>query len=216
MTRRILDIIADVLTLLALTVAAVGHVGFGGHLTGLLRDPRNHLWAMQVREVTLPPLIGSGVCLGLLGVVITLSLVISTGPEFLARLECIGAFGFALGAMLFQILLVTAHARVPFPGDMFGAHHEGQGWLILGIIATGFAIFFSLVRMIWTMPPRSAPALAAPERDMPRERRQDETHYDEPRRPRPHPPALPIDPLAMETERILPEESQIRPNKEES
>lgn len=215
MARRVLDILADVLTLLALTVAAVTHVGLGGYLTGLQMDPQGALWAHQITLVTRPTLLGSGICLGVLAILVTLSLVIHWNL-LLRRIWNLSMFAAALGSMLFQVLLITAHSRIPVPPNMLRDHLQGEKLLVIGLVATGFTIFFSLVRMIWTMLPQAAPSSG--DRPDPDRRDRSDRELSGRERPdranRPAPPALPLDPMALETEQLPPEDMQIRPGKE--
>lgn len=149
MARRVLDVIADVLTLLAVTVAAIAHVAFLGRLSASFTPPQDEPWITQLWDIARSNVIGSGLCLGLLLVLVGMSLLVHAGPV-LRRVWNLGMFATAAGSMLFQVMLITAHGRFRFMQP--AGEGDGTGLLIMGIVATGSAIFFSLARMIWTMP----------------------------------------------------------------
>jgi len=197
MARRILDVIADVLTLLALTLAAVMHVAFNGNRLGMLGDPGADVWwNAWLSQLAGPNLIGSGICLGFLGLLVVVSLLVTRGPQWLARLGVLAMFGASLGAMLFQVMLLTAYARSRVPMQAIRAYSDGYVLLVIGLVATGVAIVCSLARMIWTMPSFGS---AEPTREVR--------------------PGVVIGPesedlVLLETERVTSDEMGVRPGKE--
>src|SRR3954454_4940334 len=120
MLRRVLDVIADVLTLCAITVAAIGHVAFGGNLAGMLTDPLINHWVFWVSNMADSNLAGSGIFLGLLAVLIVLSLV-KNWPPIVMRIFNLGMFACAVATMLFQIMLMSAFSRARIPPEALTA-----------------------------------------------------------------------------------------------
>lgn len=158
--RTILNILADVLTLIALSVASIGLVGLHSAVqTAWLNvnlDPR---WLTNVSIATGQNIAGAGVCLGLLGAALVASLVAPLNP-LARRLLTLGMFGCSFVAMLFLVALMTLLERLQMPMEIVFLRDDGQGMIVAAMVGTAFAIFFSLVRMLWTMPPESSSAPA--------------------------------------------------------
>jgi hypothetical protein len=152
--KTVLNIIADVLTLIAVCVAAIGHVlpWFDvverAPMVGNLRSGpgfRVELGNFQAEVAT-----RSAVALGALAAVVCLSLLIHWGPA-MRRLLNLGMFAGAFLALLFEILAFTGYSNWvdTRPVQM----HSPLVGLRMALVATGVAVGLSLVRMIWTMPP---------------------------------------------------------------
>lgn len=173
--KNILNVIADILTLVALSIAAVGHVLNWYDFDRWYRyqpqrtkefvekwvDGKRELLAEKRQPVMPQEFVDrvmesqywhasrSGAALGGLAFLIMLSLVFPWGPG-MRRLLNLLMFGAAFAALLFEVLFVRG-LETP-DGIPAGLEWAGPGFL-LALIPTCFAIGFSLIRMIWTMPP---------------------------------------------------------------
>jgi hypothetical protein len=146
--KNVLNVIADILTLMAVCVAAIGHV---------------LPWYGANRESPDLPYIDlyywhfswSGTALAVLGVLIGLSLLVNWGAA-MRRLLNLGMFASAFVALLFELMIFSnyLHGQPPMRFE-----HTDVGFH-MAMIATCVAVFFSLLRMLWTMPPsrRVSPA----------------------------------------------------------
>jgi hypothetical protein len=173
--KNFLNVIADILTLVALSVAAVGHVlnwydfdRWYRYQPQRIRDFEKRVDGKLVQEIRQPALpqgfvdrvmesqhwhaTNSGAALGALAFLVMLSLVFPWGA-MMRRLLNLLMFGAAFTALLFEVLFVRG-LETP-DGLPAGLEWAGPGFL-LALIPTCFAIGFSLIRMIWTMPPARA------------------------------------------------------------
>lgn len=163
--KIVLNVIVDMLTLLALCVAAIGHV--------LPWFDRNRMTNMQVfgrAAVDLAALtdfqqwhaVRSGTALGILAMLVCLSLVINWGPA-MRRVLNLGMFACAFVALLFELLIFSNYELVGPQRHL--QINDTEGGYGLAMIPTCFALFFCLLRMIWTMPPTrpTVPAMDLPE-----------------------------------------------------
>jgi hypothetical protein len=152
--RNILNVIADILTLVAVCVAAIGHVlpWFDSARMGLPPDMGRRLIELQMVQAA-----RSGTALAVLAGLIFLSLLIRWGPG-LRRLLNIAMFMSAFAALLFELLIFSSlpHREGWHPVQL----GETEPGFAVAMIATCFAIFFCLLRMLWTMPPTRPPRLA--------------------------------------------------------
>jgi len=146
--KNILNVIADVLTLLAVCLAAVGHVLPWFNVSrlqfGQLWQPQEALWNFQAWHAS-----RSGVALAILGLLVCVSLIANLGP-MARRILNLAMFASAFIALLFE-LMIFSNAPA-FVVNNIHLHQTEVGFA-LSMIPTCFAIFFSLVRMLWTMPP---------------------------------------------------------------
>jgi hypothetical protein len=158
--KNILNVVADILTLVALTIAGVGHILPWFRPSSWPNPPLDeNLLNFQAWHAA-----RSGLALGVLAVLIGLSLAINWGAV-MRRLLTLGMFLSAFVALAFEVLtqspyhFTDAHKAVAQTAFRFN-----DGFLV-ALIPTCFAVFFCLVRMIWTMPPtrkRPEPVLAMP------------------------------------------------------
>jgi hypothetical protein len=158
--RNILNVITDVLTLIAVSVAAIGLVGFSSIVNSMgFHQGVDNIWFSRVRSLADANILGAGISLSLLGVGIMVSLVAPL-PLLWRRFLTLGMFATAFTAMLFLVFMITTFDRIQFPDNFFN-RWDAKNMLIVAIVPTGFAIFFSLIRMIWTMPPERRATEAA-------------------------------------------------------
>jgi hypothetical protein len=166
--KTVLNIIADILTLIAVCTAGVGHVlpwfevienapmigntRFGPGL-------RVELGNFQAEIAT-----RSAVALGVLAALLCLSLLIHWGPA-MRRLLNLGMFASAFLALLFEILALTGYFN--WGGARPAQMHAPLVGFRMALIATGVAVGLSLVRMIWTMPPTRRINLAESDKKLP-------------------------------------------------
>src|SRR2546423_9445406 len=101
--KNILNVIADILTLVAVSVAAVGHVlpGFKRNLLGFLPDVDVGLNELQKEHAT-----RSGIALAALAGLIFLSLLFRWGSG-MRRLLNLAMFVSAFAALLFELLIFS-------------------------------------------------------------------------------------------------------------
>lgn len=170
--KNILNVIVDMLTLLALCLAAIGHV-----LPWFDRNRILNLPPMG-RAQGVPPLdlqaltdfqqwhaLRSGAALASVAVLVCLSLVIHWGPV-MRRVLNLGMFASAFTALLFELLIFSNYDLV---GPQRLLHlYDTEGGYILAMVPTCFVLFFCLVRMIWTMPPSRPAVYAASPADLDR------------------------------------------------
>lgn len=111
----------------------------------MLGDPGADVgWNTWLSQLAGPKLIGSGICLGLLGLLVVASLLVTRGPRWLARIEVLAMFAASLGSMLFQVTLLTSYGRSRVPMQALRACSDGYVLLVIGVVATGVAIVCSL------------------------------------------------------------------------
>ncbi len=167
--KNALNVIVDIMTLMALCVAAIGHV-----LPWF--DDR---WAGQIAgigEFQVWHSMRSAYALGALAVLICLSLLIRWGPG-MRRLLNLAMFVSAFAALLFELLVFsrsTPWDAPVAPGVVFApglyrpviehrmTERDMDVGYMMSVIPTGIAVFLSLLRMLWTMPPSRAPRPVAP------------------------------------------------------
>ena len=141
--KNILNVLADMLTLMAVCVAAIGHVlpWYDVNRLGIF-GPDFGLGA-SLSELSSR----SGTALVVLGGLICLSLVFNWGPT-MRRLLNLGMFASAFTALLIELQIFSSYdGRRPMRFD------DTDVGFRMAMIATCVAVFFSLVRMLWTMPP---------------------------------------------------------------
>ncbi len=149
--KNILNVIADMLTLLAVCLAALGHVlpWFDRNRMAFFRGPQN----IDFQELTVfqrSYSVWSGTALGILALLVCVSLLFSWGPA-VRRFLNLGMFASAFVALLFELMVFSGY---PSPGDQRHLQlHDTEGGYLLAMVPTCCAVFFSLVRMLWTMPP---------------------------------------------------------------
>src|SRR5262245_16664155 len=149
--KNVLNVIADILTLMALCVAAIGHVlpwfeaGYISRFDGEVYLTEFQHWHAE----------RSGIALGVLAALVALSLLINWGAEF-RRIINLLMFGSAFAALLFQLMIFSNFQHTPAAYLRFEPHDTGPGYA-LSLIPTCVALFLSLVRMLWTMPPSRPP-----------------------------------------------------------
>lgn len=154
---RTLNVVFDVLTLICLSIAAIGLFAFLSMIQSLVSLPNiDNAWVMWLRNVTMSKVIGAFCCMGFLGFFLVLSLV-WTWPAAINRMLNLGMFASSLLTMLYLIGLMTSFdsmGRGGFnrPQGFDWVRWDGTAMIVVAMVPTGFAIFFSLVRMIWTMP----------------------------------------------------------------
>ena len=182
------NVIADMLTLMAIAVAGVGHMlpwfrtdgrfdQFGWQVNIVFKDGkvegaemeeqrRKTEEARQQRAVELMEFqswhaLRSGAALAGLTFLVALSLAISWGPvcrRFLVLLM----FCCALAALLFITLSLTHYPITETHRRLAGTLREAEGFFV-ALVPTCFALGFCLIRMIWTMPPvRTKPVEGPP------------------------------------------------------
>src|SRR5438128_2477863 len=98
--RRVLDVIADVLTLLALVVAAVGHMLPWFRSMWPMRGEEGHTFPVDVMRYQAFHALPSGIALVILGGLVALSLLIAWGPV-MRRLLVLLMFLCTLASILF-------------------------------------------------------------------------------------------------------------------
>jgi hypothetical protein len=149
--KNILNVIADMLTLMAVCVAAIGHVlpWYDANRAGNLA-PVFGLGEFQLQHSS-----WSGIALAVLGILICLSLLFNWGGT-LRRLLNLGMFASAFGALLFELMIFSNY----FHGQRRMRFDDTDVGFQMAMIATCVAVFFSLLRMLWTMQPsrRASPA----------------------------------------------------------
>ncbi len=174
--RRVLDVIADILTILALTTAGIGHLGPWFHVSDHRssyrhghytqrdsaanaddRDAENEKRVAmqnarrQTTEVQAFYASRSGIALGASAFFVFLSLVAVPGVR-LRKILVVFIFLSAVVAMVFQVLPFSPYNDLVFDRSTWPDHHIYEDWgLIMSMIATGIAGGLSLIRMTWTM-----------------------------------------------------------------
>lgn len=158
--RNVLNVIADVLTLAAVCVASIGHVlpwfnvfripwqfnGPGGAADpAIVQDTEAKLIEFQQTHAA-----QSGIALGVLAGLIFLSLLIRWGPG-LRRLLTICMFVSAFAALLLELLVLTDLPHLDLGRVVSFTSIQSEGFY-LAMVPTACAVFFCLVRMLWTMP----------------------------------------------------------------
>lgn len=148
--KNILNAIVDILTLMGLCVAAIGLV--------MPWFDRGHFPNADFNfgQIQHDHALGSGICLGVLAFFVCLSLIVNWGAP-MRRVLNLGMFASAFLALLFQLMIFSSYSR---NGGPTLDRHIAFGFP-LAMIPTCFALFFSLVRMIWTMPPSRLPRAIA-------------------------------------------------------
>jgi hypothetical protein len=155
--KNILNVIVDTLTLLALCLAGIGHVlpwfsrnnmmFWGQHNPGDL----NWLGEFQRWHA-----MNSGIALGILAFLVCLSLVFNWGST-MRRFLNLAMLASAFAALLFQLLIFSNYDtwvdRPPLAPNVRPLNLDMDVGFYLSVIPTSFAVFFCLVRMLWTMPP---------------------------------------------------------------
>jgi hypothetical protein len=186
--RSLLNVIADILTLVAIAVAGVGHMlpwfRTEGRFDQFNWQGKRELFvegkagprdleaerqkmeeARQQRAVELMEFqswhaLRSGVALGGLTILVALSLAISWGPVC-RRFLVLLMFGCALAALLFITLSLTHYPITETHRRLAGTVREDDGFLV-ALVPTCFALAFCLIRMIWTMPPQRVKLVETP------------------------------------------------------
>ena len=146
--KSIPNVIADILTLLALCIAAIGHVlpWFDRNRLGIVGN-LNGAWLADLQQWHSTR---SGSALAVLAVLICLSLVFNWG-ETMRRLLNLAMFAGAFVALLFELLIFSNYVNEG--GQRTLRLYDTDVGFGLAMVPTCFAVFFSLVRMLWTMPP---------------------------------------------------------------
>ena len=158
--KNVLNVNADVLTLTAVCVAAIGHVlpwfnvyripwQFGGPNAineAAVREMEANLSEFQRIHAS-----QSGIALGVLAGLIFLSLLIRWGPG-LRRFLTLCMFVSAFAALLLELLVFTDLPNIDL-GRMVSITSIHNDGFLLSVIPTCCAVGFCLVRMLWTMPP---------------------------------------------------------------
>jgi hypothetical protein len=150
--KNVLNVIADILTLMALCVAAIGHVLPWFESGQFQRGAQAAKVDMaELHDLQRTYASQSGPALGALGALICLSLIFRWGPTMRRALN-LGMFAAAFAALLFELMIFSQSSgrEIPF-------YNMAPGFF-LAMVPTCFALFFCLVRMLWTMPP-SAPVV---------------------------------------------------------
>lgn len=180
--RNVLNIIADILTLLAITVAGVGHMlpwfmpprsysrpperpSFGKELKDPLKiqeeqkeDQKKVEEAWREQKEELMDFQGwhairSGVALGVLTLLVGLSLVFTWGPTA-RRFLVLLMFVAALTTVVFLTLPYSAYPLTEMHRNISKSQRNFQEYLYLvALIPICIALGITLLRMIWTMPP---------------------------------------------------------------
>lgn len=151
-TRRFFDILFDVLTLLALAVAGVGH------FVKWFRWDGPPAAVAELVEFQGWHAVWSGAALIVLAVLVFLSLTVPLGAR--ARKGVVLLMFFAtLAAIIFQVLPFSPYGRL-LHGVVESPHPDGGYFAAL--IPTVFAGLCCLIRMTWTMGATDHPPLATP------------------------------------------------------
>jgi len=141
--RRILDVIVDIATLLALTVAGIGH------LLPWIDMREEHLQALPL-EFQMWHATRSGLALGAAAFFVLVSLAFDCGPKA-RRLLVVLVFAGVLTAIVFQILIFSPY---PITDDHRLAReaswHADDGFLV-ALVPSIIAGALCLLRMSWTM-----------------------------------------------------------------
>ncbi|MBI3411313.1 MAG: hypothetical protein HY040_23510 [Planctomycetes bacterium] len=148
--KNVLNVIVDMLTLMALCVAAIGHVLPWFDVNRISRFQGLYLTDFQQWHAE-----RSGIALGVLGGLVALSLLINWGPEC-RRIINLLMFVSAFAALLFQLMIFSNFQFALGDSPRLELHDTGPGYG-LSLIPTGVALFLSLLRMLWTMPPTRQP-----------------------------------------------------------
>ena len=145
--KNILNVIADVLTLTAVCVAAIGHVlpWFNTANRVARQGMETNLSELQQFYAT-----RSGIALGVLAGLIFLSLLIRWRPG-IRRFLTLAMFASAFAALLFELLIYSD--SMILIQDQWWHNNVRDGGFYLAMIPTGVAVFLCLVRMLWTMSP---------------------------------------------------------------
>jgi hypothetical protein len=150
--KTALNVITDILTLIAICVAAIGHVLPWFSTNAQVGDLVEYQKWHSER---------SGIALGALAACICLSLLFNWGPGA-RRFLNLGMFASAFAALLFELLVFSSLVH---PGDPPVKYRDTEVGFGLAMVPTCVAVFLSLLRMLWTMPARRAAAklpMAAP------------------------------------------------------
>ena len=178
--RSILNVIFDILTLMALVIAGVGHMlpWFRADLRSdrfdvrgfkldwpqqpdraAEQEGRRQLW-VDLMSFQAWHASRSGVALAVLAALVALSLLINWGPVP-RRVLVLGMFASCLVSILFITLSMTH-----YPITELHERYAGRLWTDAGfavaLAPVCFAAGFSLIRMIWTMPPVRPRPVATP------------------------------------------------------
>jgi len=163
--KNVLNVIVDILTLMALCVAAVGHVlpWFDERRVDVANLGDYQLWHST----------RSAYALGALAALICLSLIFRWGPG-MRRLLNLAMFACAFAALLFELLVFSSTTLLDraFPklGDVpvrpaierrISERDVDVGYM-MSVVPTGIAVFLCLLRMLWTMPPSRTPRPVMP------------------------------------------------------
>ena len=159
--KNVLNVIADVLTLAAVCIAAIGHVLPWFNIYRLpwqFAGPNANVNEAAVREAEASlnefqriHAAQSGIALGVLAALVFLSLLIRWGPG-LRRLLTICMFVSAFAALLLELLVLSDLPEINL-GRLVSFTSIRNDAFMLSVIPTCCAVFFCLVRMLWTMPP---------------------------------------------------------------
>lgn len=148
--KNFLNVLVDMLTLAALCVAAVGH------LFPWFDADRIPSFAMGAfTEFQQWHADRSGGSLAILGALVGLSLLVNWSPQ-MRRVLTMLMFGSAFAALLFQLMVFTDFHAAYLETHRLGRKDISAGFM-LSLIPTCIALGFSLLRMLWTMPPTRMP-----------------------------------------------------------
>jgi hypothetical protein len=162
--RSFLNVLADILTLLAVAVAGVGHMfpwftpmvpyvdnwNVPQPKLKALQDEREEKFRQlrpELIQYQTPLAVKSGACLAALTLLCAFSLLVDWGLAF-RRLLVLLMFLCAAAAVLF---ITMGFSPYTMPENLVGNFREEWGFL-LALIPTCFAAGFCLIRMLWTMP----------------------------------------------------------------
>jgi hypothetical protein len=183
--RNFLNVIADILTLLAIVIAGIGHMlpwldarypydnpvnlepfkqvqgqnwqeqdrlqrAWDAKATKA-REERDRARAVDYMSFQAWHASRSGIALGVLTVLVFLSLAF-TWPPTMRRILVLLMFGAALTALIFETLIFTQYPITEQHVSYAGRLHPDGGF-VTAVVGTSLAVFFSLIRMLWTMPP---------------------------------------------------------------
>jgi hypothetical protein len=143
--KSFLNVLADVLTLTAVCIAAIGHVlpWFDQTRVGIPG------FEMGIRDIQLEHSAPSGIALGVLAGLVCLSLAFNWGP-IMRRLFNLAMFISAFAALLFELMIFSNSMGWGFQRPIQLRDTEtGFG---LALVPTICAVAISLLRMLWTMP----------------------------------------------------------------
>jgi hypothetical protein len=155
-TRRLFDIIADVLILLALTVAGVGHFLHWFRAFSPFGRP---ILSRELVDFQAWHAIRSGAALVVLAALVFVSLTVPIGARVRKVLVLLMFFA-TLTAIIFQALVFSPYGAGRWWEDL--PELRADGGYFAALVPTIFAGVFCLIRMIWTMGATDKPPLVSP------------------------------------------------------